>query len=602
LSSELGEIVDRCIRVHGSAKTCEVLDMMKSMGFKYSTRGAITISIYDMTIPPEKQPLIAESEAKVDKINEYYRKGLLSEDERSKRVVDEWSACTNRVTDALKRNLDKYNPLNLMSTSGARGSIKQIRQLAGMRGLMFAATGKTIEMPIKANFREGMKVLEYFIAARGARKGLADTALRTADSGYLTRRLVDVSQEVIIREHDCGDTRGLVVRKIVDVTDGGKEAVIEPFINRLVGRYTIGDVVHPETGEVIVSDNCLIKESDAQAIVSAGIEEVRIRSVINCKAQRGICVHCYGADLATGLPVSIGESVGIIAAQSIGEPGTQLTMRTFHTGGVAGSDITQGLPRVEEIFEARRPKKAAELAEIDGIVRIEEGKRSKQITIVNDEEGIAKTIPIPGAAKLLVKEGDRVIKCQKLTEGTETPADILRISGLDAVYAYIIKEIQRVYGLQGVEINDKHIEVIARQMTKKVRVESAGDTKLLVGSSIDCAEVLAANDKIKKKNESGETEIPLLEATYSPLLLGITKASLSTDSFLSAASFQETTKVLTEAAIKGKRDPLVGLKENVIIGKLIPAGTGLKHYNRVEIVNNEEEQIGAYDLRYGQPS
>ncbi|MBE6648702.1 MAG: DNA-directed RNA polymerase subunit beta' [Ruminococcaceae bacterium] len=602
-SSELGEIVDRCIRVHGTAKTCEVLDMMKAMGFKYSTRAAITISIYDMTIPPEKQALIAESEQKVDKINEFFRKGYLSEDERSKRVVDEWSACTNRVTDALKRNLDKYNPLNLMSTSGARGSIKQIRQLAGMRGLMFAATGKTIEMPIKANFREGMKVLEYFIAARGARKGLADTALRTADSGYLTRRLVDVSQEVIVREHDCHDKRGLIVRKIVDVTDGGKEAVIEPFINRLVGRYVIGDVVHPETGEVIVADNMLIKESDAAAIVAAGIEEVRIRSVINCKAQRGICVHCYGADLATGLPVSIGESVGIIAAQSIGEPGTQLTMRTFHTGGVAGSDITQGLPRVEEIFEARRPKKAAELADRDGIVRIEDGKRNKQITIVNDEDGTASSpIAIPGAARILVKEGDRVTKCQKLTEGTETPADILRISGLDAVYEYIIKEIQRVYGLQGVEINDKHIEVIARQMTKKVKIESAGDTELLVGSSVDCAEVLAANEEIQRKNQSGETEVPLLEATYSPMLLGITKASLSTESFLSAASFQETTKVLTEAAIKGKRDHLVGLKENVIIGKLIPAGTGMKHYNRVDIVSNEEEEIGAYDLRYGQPS
>ena len=570
---ELSLIVDRCIKYHGNAVTCEVLDKLKEQGFKYSTKGAITISVYDMTIPPEKKSLLAEAEKKVDAI---------------------WDACTKDVATALQKNLDKYNPINMMAVSGARGSIKQIRQLAGMRGLMASATGKTIEMPIKANFREGMKILEYFTAARGARKGLADTALRTADSGYLTRRLVDVSQDVIIREENCGDDRGLWVYKIVDKLSGGKEEVIEPFEDRLLGRYVIGDVCDPATGEVIVPDDTMIDEPQIERIIAAGIDRVHIRSVINCRAKHGACVHCYGADLASGLPVSIGEAVGIIAAQSIGEPGTQLTMRTFHSGGVAGGDITQGLPRVEEIFEARKPKKVAVLADFDGTVRVEDDKKLKRLTVVDDETGEERSTTVPYSSKIIVEDGQKVTKCQKLTDGTETSADILRISGLDAVYEYIIKEIQRVYRLQAVEISDKHIEVIARQMTRKVRIENSGDTPMLVGSSVDVTEFDAENEKIRRHNAETGCQPPLAEAEGSHLLLGITKASLSTDSFLSAASFQETTKVLTEAAVKGKRDPLIGLKENVIIGKLIPAGTGMKRYRDVEIDMGEKFE-GVYD-------
>ena len=576
---ELSLIVDRCIKYHGNAVTCEVLDKLKEQGFKYSTKGAITISVYDMTIPPEKKSLLAEAEKKVDVITDFFKKGMLSDEERSQRVVAIWDACTKDVATALQKNLDKYNPINMMAVSGARGSIKQIRQLAGMRGLMASATGKTIEMPIKANFREGMKILEYFTAARGARKGLADTALRTADSGYLTRRLVDVSQDVIIREENCGDDRGLWVYKIVDKLSGGKEEVIEPFEDRLLGRYVIGDVCDPATGEVIVPDDTMIDEPQIERIIAAGIDRVHIRSVINCRAKHGACVHCYGADLASGLPVSIGEAVGIIAAQSIGEPGTQLTMRTFHSGGVAGGDITQGLPRVEEIFEARKPKKVAVLADFDGTVRVEDDKKLKRLTVVDDETGEERSTTVPYSSKIIVEDGQKVTKCQKLTDGTETSADILRISGLDAVYEYIIKEIQRVYRLQAVEISDKHIEVIARQMTRKVRIENSGDTPMLVGSSVDVTEFDAENEKIRRHNAETGCQPPLAEAEGSHLLLGITKASLSTDSFLSAASFQETTKVLTEAAVKGKRDPLIGLKENVIIGKLIPAGTGLTAYH-----------------------
>ncbi len=588
-NNELAQIIDRCIRVHGNVITCEMLDKMKANGFKYSTRGAITISVYDMTIPPKKQELLAAAEEKVDVITEYFRMGELSDEERSRRVVSVWEECTKQVATELQKNLDRYNPLNMMAVSGARGSIKQIRQLAGMRGLMFAATGKTIEMPIKSNFREGMKILEYFTAARGARKGLADTALRTADSGYLTRRLVDVAQDVIVRDEDCHDTRGMVVRKIVDIMPGGKEEVIEPFADRLLGRYTIGDVVNPATGEVIVEHDTMINPAQVKAIVDAGIEEVHIRSAINCKSKHGVCVHCYGADLASGKPVSIGEAVGIIAAQSIGEPGTQLTMRTFHSGGVAGSDITQGLPRVEEIFEARKPKVASLLAEFDGTVHVEETKKGRQVHMVDSETGEEKIVPVTLKTKLIVEEGATVKRCQKLSDGTETPADILRISGLDAVYEYIIKEIQRVYRLQAVEINDKHIEVIARQMTRKIRVENAGNTDMLVGSAVDVNDFDAANEEIRRINESGETPLPLMEATGTPMLLGITKASLSTESFLSAASFQETTKVLTEAAIKGKVDPLIGLKENVIIGKLIPAGTGMSRYRGVDVNVGERE-------------
>jgi len=590
---ELGQIVDRCIKYHGNTVTCEVLDKLKELGFKYSTKSAITISVYDMTIPPEKQQLLEEADRKVDVVTDFYKKGLLSNEERSKRVVDIWDDCTKKVAEALQRNLDKYNPINMMAVSGARGSIKQIRQLAGMRGLMASATGKTIEIPIKANFREGMKILEYFTAARGARKGLADTALRTADSGYLTRRLVDVSQDVIVREENCHDTRGLWVRKIVDKLPGGKEEVIEPFEDRLIGRYVIGDVVDPRTGEVIVPDDTMITEEQVAKIIEAGIEKVHIRSIINCKSKHGTCVHCYGADLATGLPVSIGEAVGIIAAQSIGEPGTQLTMRTFHSGGVAGGDITQGLPRVEEIFEARKPKRAAVLSEFDGTVRIEESKKFRQIIVTDKETGEERATSVPLSTKIIVENGAEVEKCQKLTDGTENPNDILRISGLDAVYEYIIKEIQRVYRLQAVEIADKHIEVIARQMTRKVKIESAGDTNLLVGSAVDISEFLAENERIQKYNREHPNETPKMEAECSPMLLGITKASLSTESFLSAASFQETTKVLTEAAIKGKRDPLLGLKENVIIGKLIPAGTGMQMYRNVKVDVGEK-----YDIVY----
>ena len=591
---ELSLIVDRCIKYHGNAVTCEVLDKMKEQGFRYSTKGAITISVYDMTIPPEKKTLLAEAEKKVDVITDFYKKGMLSDEERSQRVVAIWDTCTKDVATALQKNLDKYNPINMMAVSGARGSIKQIRQLAGMRGRMSSASGKTIEMPIKANFREGMKILEYFTAARGARKGLADTALRTADSGYLTRRLVDVSQDVIIREENCHDNRGLWVYKIVDKLSGGKEEVIEPFEDRLLGRYVIGDVCDPATGEVIVPDDTMITEDQAAKIIAAGIERVHIRSVINCRSRHGACVHCYGADLASGKPVSIGEAVGIIAAQSIGEPGTQLTMRTFHSGGVAGGDITQGLPRVEEIFEARKPKKVALLSDFNGTVRIEDDKKLRQITVIDDETGEERTSSVPYASKIEVEDGQKVTKCQKLTDGTETSADILRISGLDAVYEYIIKEIQRVYRLQAVEISDKHIEIIARQMTRKVRIENSGDTPFLVGSSVDITEFDAENEKIRLHNEETGCQPPLAPAEGSPLLLGITKASLSTDSFLSAASFQETTKVLTEAAVKGKRDPLIGLKENVIIGKLIPAGTGMKRYRDIEIDMGEKYE-GVYD-------
>ena len=594
-NSELSTIVDRCIRIHGNAVTCEVLDQMKAQGFKYSTRGSITISVYDMTIPPEKAGLLAAAEQKVDIITDFYRKGLLSDEERSQRVVSVWDECTKDVATALQKNLDKYNPINMMAVSGARGSIKQIRQLAGMRGLMASATGKTIEMPIKANFREGMKILEYFTAARGARKGLADTALRTADSGYLTRRLVDVSQDVIIREVDCGDKEGLWVSRIVDVLPGGKEAVIEPFEDRLIGRFTIGDVVDPASGEVLVPDNTMIDEAGVKKIIAAGIESVQIRSLINCRAKHGVCAHCYGADMTTGKPVNIGEAVGIIAAQSIGEPGTQLTMRTFHSGGVAGGDITQGLPRVEEIFEARRPKKTAVLAEFDGTFRIEESKKTKQLIVRDDETGEEKATSVPLLTKVIVEDGAKVVKCQKLTDGTECPADILRIKGLDAVYDYIIKEIQRVYRLQAVETADKHIEVIARQMTRKIKIDSSGDTDLLVGSLVDVSEFYSANKAVEEYNAAHPEETPKICAEGTNQLLGITKASLSTESFLSAASFQETTKVLAEAAIKGKKDPLLGLKENVLIGKLIPAGTGMKQYRETEVDTGDAPTGGVFD-------
>ena len=593
---ELGEIIDRCIKYHGITTTATVLDDIKSMGYKYSTKGSITISVSDMTVPPKKKEILAESEKKVDKILQTFARGLLSDEERRDRVIKVWEDATNRVAEALTENLDQYNNIKMMADSGARGSIKQIRQLAGMRGLMASTSGKTIELPIKANFREGLNILEYFIAARGARKGLADTALRTADSGYLTRRLVDVSQDVIIREVNCHDDRGLLVSAI---NEGNEK--IEPLADRLLGRYVIGDITDPVSGDIIAHHDTMLGEQEIQKIIAAGITEVRIRSVLNCRSKQGVCVHCYGSDLANGLPVNVGESVGIIAAQSIGEPGTQLTMRTFHTGGVAGSDITQGLPRVEELFEARRPKKTAVVADFDGRIDITEDKKARRVKLINQTTGEEKLYVIPYGVRMVVNHDDYVVKGQSITEGLMSPADIVRINGLQAVYEYIIKEVQKVYRIQGVEINDKHIEVITRQMTRKVKVEDPGDTNLLPGSLVDITELDTQNELLQKRIDAGETTLRFAE--YSPLLLGITKASLSTDSFLSAASFQETTKVLTEAAIKGKVDPLIGLKENVIIGKLIPAGTGMQVYRDIDITDGEgnpivvEEEQKAFEIQ-----
>ncbi len=608
---ELGKIIDSCIKYHGISKTAEVLDFIKDTGYKYSTRAAISISVSDMTVPPQKKVIIEESEKQVALISKLYNKGLLTDEGRRQRVIKIWETATNDVANALTANLDEFNNIRMMAVSGARGSIKQIRQLAGMRGLMASTSGQTIELPIKANFREGLNILEYFIAARGARKGLADTALRTADSGYLTRRLVDVAQDVIIREVDCGAKDGLWVSEIAE----GKEK-IEALDLRLIGRFVIGDVVDPMTGEVIVADNTMISEDQANAIVATNqrenpdhrITRVNIRSVLNCLSKHGVCVHCYGSDLSSGMPVNVGESVGIIAAQSIGEPGTQLTMRTFHTGGIAGGDITQGLPRVEELFEARRPKKTSVVSDCDGeVTSIVEDKKVRRVTISRvlsdlEKQTLAKDVieqinnkpfeyNIPLGTRVIVAKGDTVYRGQSITEGLMSPADIVRINGLDAVYEYIIKEVQKVYALQGVEINDKHIETIARQMTRKVKVEAAGSTDLLIGSVISRNDFMAANKEIEKRLEAGETGIA--PAVASPMLLGITKASLSTESFLSAASFQETTKVLTEAAIKGKEDPLLGLKENVLIGKLIPAGTGMQIYRDIEIRDKEDGELFA---------
>ncbi len=582
---ELSSIVDRCIKKHGFSVTAGVLDNIKEMGFKYSTKAAISISVYDMTIPKDKYALISEAEKKVEKVTKHFQRGELSEDERYKSVIKIWEQTTNDVVAALQSSFNRYNPIKMMSDSGARGSMTQMRQLAGMRGLMFATSGKTMEIPIKSNFREGLNILEYFVAARGARKSLSDTALKTADSGYLTRRLVDVSQEVIIREQDCGTRDGIWVS---DIKDG--DEVIEPLKDRLNGRYVIGDVVNPTTGEVIARDNEMLDETQVAAILKAGIEKVNIRTVLQCKAKHGVCAHCYGSDLANGNPVNIGEAVGIIAAQSIGEPGTQLTMRTFHTGGVAGSDITQGLPRVEELFEARKPKKTAVVSEINGTATIQDVKRLRSVTIKNDATGEEASYNIPAGMRITVSEGDYVARGQALTEGYMSLADITKINGLDAVYDYIIREIQRVYRIQSVDVNDKHIEVIARQMTRKVKVEDAGDTGLLEGSMVDITEFNSENEEVQARIDAGDRTLRL--ATSSPVLLGITKASLLTESFLSAASFQETTKVLTEAAIKGKVDHLLGLKENVIIGKLIPAGTGMECYRNVDVdaVVGEEAQ------------
>ena len=570
---QLGQIIDRCVKKHGTAVTAQVLDKVKAQGFKYSTKSAITVSVSDAVIPPKKYELLQEAEKKVDIITKQYRRGLMSDEERYKKVIATWNETTDKVADALKENLDKYNPIFMMADSGARGSMNQIRQLAGMRGLIANTSGKAIEIPIRANYREGLNILEYFISSRGARKGLADTALRTADSGYLTRRLVDVSQDVIIREQDCGTHEGIVV---CDIKEGGE--MIEPMTERLVGRYAVDDILDPTTGEVIVSKDKMMDDADAKRVKEAGITSVKIRSILNCEAKQGVCAKCYGMNLANGKPVSVGEAVGVIAAQSIGEPGTQLTMRTFHTGGIASAeDITQGLPRVEELFEARNPKREAIISEIEGDVRIEEIKKNRHIVVYNKETGEERKYLITYGSHPCVKEGDHVKAGSLLTEGSVNPHKYLDINGALAVQDYLIAEVQKVYRLQGVDINDKHIEVIVRQMMKKVKVDDQGDTHLLSGMTVEKGELFAENREIRRRIAEGETG--LREATYIPMLLGITKASLATESFMSAASFQETTRVLTEAAIKGKTDRLLGLKENVIIGKLVPAGTGMECYN-----------------------
>ena len=584
---QLGNIIDRCIRVLGTEKTSEVLDDIKAQGYKYSTIGAITVAVCDATIPEAKKAIIKEAEENIDRITEDFQFGLLSDSERYGAVVKTWEKATNDVTDALKNGLDRYNPIFMMADSGARGSMSQIRQLAGMRGLIANTSGKTIEIPIRANYREGLNIIEYFISSRGARKGLADTALRTADSGYLTRRLVDVSQDVIIREDDCGTTEGL---EVFDIRSGHES--IEPMSERLTGRYLLEDFCDPETGDVLVSKDKLMTEEDAKLIISKGVERITIRSILNCRAKHGVCKKCYGASLANGQPVQVGESVGIIAAQSIGEPGTQLTMRTFHTGGVASAeDITQGLPRIDELFESRKPKHLAIISEIAGQVSFEDVKKTRNVIVTNSEIGDERKYPIPFGSHISVKEGEWIEKGTRLTEGSVNPHDVLAVMGAQAVQDYLIQEVQRTYRLQGVDINDKHIEVIVRQMMKKVRVEDAGDTSLLVTSLVDKSDVYAANDEIDARIANGEEG--LRKATVSQVLLGITKASLATDSFLSAASFQETTRVLTDAAIKGKVDPLLGLKENVIIGKLIPAGTGMQCYNGVEIEPSEKPEAPA---------
>ncbi len=569
---KLGQIIDRCIHVHGTKITSEVLDRVKAQGYKYSTKGAVTVAVCDAVIPPQKAELLADAEEKIAKVTKQYNKGLISNEERYANVIKIWTKTTDDVSVALANNLDPHNPIYMMADSGARGSMAQIRQLAGMRGLIANTSGKTIEIPIRANYREGLNILEYFIAGKGARKGLADTALRTADSGYLTRRLVDVSQDVIIREEDCGATEGIIVS---DIREGNE--MIEKLEERLQGRFAVEDILHPETGEVLVSKDKMMTVDDAKRVVDAGVEKVEIRSVLCCVARHGVCSKCYGANLANGELVGTGEAVGIIAAQSIGEPGTQLTMRTFHTGGIASAeDITQGLPRVEELFEARRPKNLAIMTEISGTAHIDDTKKNRHVVVQGvDEYGAPaeKSYLIPFGQRVRISDGQVLEKGDILTEGYAYPQDILAIKGPIAVQNYLINEVQKVYRLQGVDICDKHIEVIVLQMMRKIRIEDAGDTGFIGGSTVDKAEFRTANAEIARRLAEGETGLRF--ATGSSMLLGITKASLATDSFLSAASFQETTRVLTDAAIKGKADPLMGLKENVIIGKLIPAGTGL---------------------------
>ena len=589
MKKNLGKIIAKCINVHGLSKTAELLDYIKSTGYKYSTIAGMTVSVDDVKVPPAKKQILADANVEVDKVLKQYKRGLITDQERYNSVIKIWEAATDKVTEAMKDNFDRLNPVYMMSESGARGNVNQLRQIAGMRGLMASTTGKTVEIPITSSFREGLDALEYFISAHGARKGLADTALRTADSGYLTRRLVDVSQDIIVREHDCGTHEGI---EVSDIKDGNQ--VVEKMSERLMGRYPLEDVIDPNTNEVIVDTNTLITESIADRIVAAGIDKVKVRTVLDCRTKHGVCAKCYGMGLATREEVNIGESVGIIAAQSIGEPGTQLTMRTIHSGGVAGvADITQGLPRVEELFEARKPKGLAIVSEIDGVVKISDSKTNKEVTIVSNDN--AKTYVIPFGSKLRVREGDEVKAGTPITEGSINPNEILAINGADGVYQYLIQEVQKVYRNQGVDINDKHIEVIGRQMLKKVRIEDNGDTELFAGSLVDIYDAEKENERVIA--ESGRP------ATYKRLLLGITKASLATESFLSAASFQETTRVLTDAAVKGKVDELIGLKENVIIGKLIPAGTGLSVYKNIHIntepepdpFENDDEELEAHE-------
>ena len=595
---QLKQILEKVINTHGATRTAEVLDDIKAMGYKYSTRAAMTVSISDMTVPPEKPELIQKAQDTVDRITKNYKRGLITEEERYKEVVETWKVTDDILTKALLDGLDKYNNIFMMADSGARGSDKQIKQLAGMRGLMADTTGHTIELPIKSNFREGLDVLEYFMSAHGARKGLSDTALRTADSGYLTRRLVDVSQDLIIRETDCcagkegTEIPGMYVEEFAD----GKEE-IESLQERITGRFSC-ETIKNKDGEVIVKANHMITPKRAARIMSEGVDEngkpfekIKIRTILTCKSHIGICAKCYGSNLATGEPVQVGESVGIIAAQSIGEPGTQLTMRTFHTGGVAGGDITQGLPRVEELFEARKPKGLAIITEIAGVANIKDTKKKREIVVTNNETGDSKTYLIPYGSRIKAQDGAYLEAGDELTEGSINPHDLLKIKGVRAVQDYMIGEVQRVYRLQGVEINDKHIEVIVRQMLKKIRIENNGDTDLLPGTLVDILDFEDENEKVIAKG--GEP------AEGKQVMLGITKASLATNSFLSAASFQETTKVLTEAAIKGKIDPLIGLKENVCIGKLIPAGTGMKRYRNVKLDTEMEEYEEEDEIELG---
>ncbi|MBC8531617.1 DNA-directed RNA polymerase subunit beta' [Gehongia tenuis] len=578
---KLGQIVDRCYRVHGPTKTSEVLDNIKSLGFKVSTRAAITVSVADILIPDEKKDLLQKAQDQVIETEKLFRRGLLDENGRFERVVDIWTKCSDQVTKAMMNNLDPFNPIYMMAQSGARGSINQIRQLAAMRGLMADPSGRIIELPIRANFREGLTVLEFFISSHGARKGLADTALRTADSGYLTRRLVDVSQDVIVRDTDCFETAGESIKGIwVSAIKNGNE-LIESLADRIVGRYSVDEVVDPSTGEVLVGSNEMITADIAHKIEASGVEVVHIRSILSCRSRHGVCAKCYGSDLSTGRPVSIGEAVGTVAAQSIGEPGTQLTMRTFHTGGVAGDDITQGLPRVEELFEARKPKGQAIISDIYGTVEINETKKRREV-VVTGEDGETKSYLIPYGAHLRVGNGDRVEAGDALTDGSINPHDILKIKGVKGVHDYLLKEVCTVYHMQGVDISDKHIEVIIRQMLRKVKIEDAGDTDMLPGSLMDIFKFEEENERVVQAGGQ--------PAIAKRVLLGITKAALATDSFLSAASFQETARVLTDAAIKGKVDPLVGLKENVIIGKLIPAGTGMKRYKDIEVEVKEDAE------------